>query len=123
MESFGLVESRTGHDQEARRLLETALSLTGKDNIDYDFRAVNLAAQLMKLGQNDDALKLLNQEIATCPGCARAWSNRAAIRYGRGEVASALADAQVAAHLDPANSQAQNLLILLKEPAFFAPRR
>jgi Tfp pilus assembly protein PilF len=123
MESFGLVESRTGHDQEARRLLETALSLTGKDNIDYDFRAVNLAAQLMKLGENDDALKLLNQEIATSPGCARAWSNRAAIRYGRGEVASAFADAQVAAHLDPANSQAQNLLILLKEPAFFAPRR
>jgi tetratricopeptide (TPR) repeat protein len=123
MESFGLVESRTGHDQEARRLLETALSLTVKDNIDYDFRAVNLAAQLMKLGQNDDALKLLNQEIATSPGCARAWSNRAAIRYGRGEVASALADAQIAVRLDPANSQAQNLLILLKEPAFFAPRR
>src|ERR1700687_3237242 len=123
MESYGLAESRTGHDQEARRLLETALSLTGKDNIDYDFRAVNLAAQLMKLGQNDDALKLLNQEIATSPGCARAWSNRAAIRYGRGEVASALADAQIAVRLDPANSQAQNLLILLKEPAFFAPRR
>src|SRR6267143_2283741 len=28
-----------------------------------------------------------------------------------------------AIRLDPANSQAQNLLILLKEPAFFAPRR
>jgi len=123
LESYGLAESRTGHDQEARRLLETALSLTGKDNIDYDFRAVNLAAQLMKLEQNDDALKLLDQEIATSPGCARAWSNRAAIRYGRGEVASALADAQIAIRLDPANSQAQNLLILLKEPAFFAPRR
>ncbi len=54
LESYGLAESRTGHDQEARRLLETALSLTGKDNIDYDFRAVNLAAQLMKLGQNDE---------------------------------------------------------------------
>jgi tetratricopeptide (TPR) repeat protein len=123
LEPYGLVESRMGHDQESRRLLETALSLTGKDNIYYDFRAVNLATQLMKLGENDGALKLLNQEIAMCPGCARAWSNRAVIRYGRGEVASARADAQMALRLDGANTQAQNLLSLLNAPTPLAAPR
>jgi Tfp pilus assembly protein PilF len=123
LEPYGLVESRMGHDQEARRLLETALSLTGKDNMYYDFRAVNLATQLMKLGENDGALKLLNQEIATCPGCGRAWSNRAVIRYGRGEVASARADAEMALRLDAANTQAQNLLSLLDAPAAVAAPR
>jgi protein O-mannosyl-transferase len=123
MEFYGLVESRTGHDQEARRLLETALSMTRKDNINYDFMAVNLAAQLMKLGQNDDALKLLNEDIATSPGYARAWSNRAVIGYARGNVASALNDAQVALRLDPTNTQAQNLLLLLKaSPPSVTPR-
>ena len=123
MEFYGLVESRTGHDQEARGLLETALSMTRKDNINYDFMAVNLAAQLMKLGQNDDALRLLNEDIATSPGYARAWSNRAVIRYARGDVASALNDAQVALRLDPTNTQAQNLLLLLKASPPSAPPR
>jgi protein O-mannosyl-transferase len=123
MEFYGLVESRTGHDQEARRLLETALFMTRKDNINYDFMAVNLAAQLMKLGQNDDALKLLNEHIRTSPGYARAWSNRAVVRYARGDVASALNDAQVALRLDPTNTQAQNLLLLLKSSPPSAPPR
>jgi protein O-mannosyl-transferase len=123
MEFYGLLESRTGHDQEARRLLETALSMTRKDNINYDFMAVNLAAQLMKLGQNDDALKLLNEHIRTSPGYARAWSNRAVVRYARGDVASALNDAQVALRLDPTNTQAQNLLLLLKPSTPSAPPR
>jgi Flp pilus assembly protein TadD len=71
----------------------------------------------MKLGQNDDALKILNGDIALSPGYARAWSNRAVIRYARGEVASARDDAQTAVRLDPANTQARNLLIMMKAPA------
>lgn len=121
MEDLGLVESRTGHDQESLRLLVTALSKTRKDNINYDFMAVNLASQFMKLGQNDDALKILDGEIAMSPGYSRAWSNRAVLRYGRGEVTSARGDAEMALRLDPANTQAQNLLILVKASAPFAP--
>jgi len=123
MEYNGLVESRLGHDQESRRLLEAALSMTGKGNINYDFAAVNLATQLMKLGQNEDALKLLNEEIAASPGYSRAWSNRGVIRYGRGELASAREDAQNALRLDPNNVQAQNLLNLLNAAAPLAPQR
>jgi tetratricopeptide (TPR) repeat protein len=117
MEYYGLVESRSGHDQEALQLMVKALSMTRKDNINYDFMAVNLASQFMKLGDNDNALKVLDGDIALSPGYARAWSNRAVLRYSRGEVASARDDAQMALRLDPANTQAQNLLLMMKAPA------
>jgi Tfp pilus assembly protein PilF len=123
MEFSGIVESQLGHDQEARNFFEKGLSMTPRDNPDYDFRAVNLAAQLMKLGKNDDALKLLNEEIANSPGYARAWSNRAVIHFQRGELTSAREDAQNALRLGPNNPQAQNLLNLLSAPAASAPQR
>jgi tetratricopeptide (TPR) repeat protein len=123
LEGYGLAESRVGHDQQALRLLRTALSFTPEDAATHDFRVVNLATQLMKLGQNDEALKLLNQEIATSPQYARSWSNRAVIRYGRGELASARDDAQVALRLDPTNAQARSLLVMLKATDPIAPQR
>ncbi len=88
---------------------------------EYDFRVVYLAAELMKLGENDDALKFLNKEIANSPGFSLAWSNRAVIRYQRGEITSAREDAQNALRLDLANIQAQYLLNSLSAPAPFAP--
>ncbi len=119
-DSYGLVESRLDHDQEARKFFEKSLAMTAKDDANYDYVAVNLAGQLIKLGKNDDALKLLNEEIATSPGSSRAWSNRAAIWYQRGEVASARADAEAALRLDPANAQAQNLLARLNRASSLA---
>ncbi|HKI13138.1 MAG TPA: tetratricopeptide repeat protein [Candidatus Acidoferrum sp.] len=123
MEISGIVQSQLGHDQDARRFFEKGLSMTPRDNPGYDFRAVNLAAQLMKLGEDEAALKLLDEEIANSPGYSRAWSNRAVIRYRRGELTSAGEDAQIALRLDPENGQAQNLLNLLRAPAPFAPLR
>ncbi|MGB2679268.1 MAG: tetratricopeptide repeat protein [Candidatus Acidiferrum sp.] len=123
MEISGIVQSQLGHDQDARRFFEQGLSMTPRDNPDYDFRAVNLAAQLMKLGENDAALKLLDEEIATSPEYSRAWSNRAVIRYQSGDSASAREDAQNAIRLDANNAQAQNLLNLLRAPAPLAPHR
>ena len=123
LEGYGLAESRVGHDQDAVRQLRAALSFTAEDDLTHDFRVVNLAAQLMKLGQNDEALKLLNEEIATAPEYPRSWSNRAVIRYGRGEVASAMGDAQTALRLDPTNAQARSLLVMLKASDPVAPQR
>jgi len=123
LEGYGLAESRVSHDQDALRLLRAALSLTLDDDLSHDFRVVNLAAQLMKLGQNDEALKLLNQEIAAYPEYPRSWSNRAVIRYSRGEFASAREDARTALRLDPANPQARNLLALLKASDPVAPQQ
>jgi Tfp pilus assembly protein PilF len=108
-----LIESRKGHDREARALLEKCLSLMTKENPNYEFMAVNLAAVMMKLGQNEAALKLLDNEIAHAPTYSRAWSNRAVIRYQRGEIAMAHSDAEMAVRLDPSNQQAENLLGLL----------
>jgi tetratricopeptide (TPR) repeat protein len=87
--------------------------MTTKENPNYEFIAINLAAVMMKLGENDGALKLLDAEIAKAPAYSRAWSNRAVIRYQRGELAMAHSDAEMAVRLDPSNEQAENLLGLL----------
>jgi protein O-mannosyl-transferase len=113
LESYGILQARMGHDQESLRLLERAMSNSQRGSLNYDFAVVNLAAQLMKLEKNDEALKLLNQDIAESPGFARAWSNRAVLRYKLGEMESARTDAQITLRLDPANTQALNLLSLL----------
>ena len=123
LESFGLLESNLGHDQDSRRLLESALALAQKGSVNYNFAVVNLAAQYVKLGENDHAMKLLDQVIADSPTFARAWANRAVLNYKRGELISARKDAQTALRLDPANSQAQALLSRLNtSPSFVAPR-
>ena len=87
--------------------------MTRKDDVDFDGVKVTLAAQLMKLNQNDRALKILNEVIATSPQYARAWSNRAVIRYQQGEGALARSDAEMALRVDSNNTQAQDLLGLL----------
>jgi protein O-mannosyl-transferase len=113
LEQYGLLQARSGHDAEALQLLKKALSLSEKGSINYDYAVVNLAAQLMKLNQNDEALKLLDKDIADSPQYARAWSNRAVLYYERGETQAARTDAETALRLDPENGQARNLLRLL----------
>jgi tetratricopeptide (TPR) repeat protein len=123
LEVYGIVLSLKGSDEEALRLLERALSLTPKEGVDYDFRAVSLAAQLSKMGRTDESLNLLNQVIGESPGYARAWANRAVIYYQRGDRERARSDAETALRLDPANMQAQSLLNSLGHPAEVEPRR
>jgi Tfp pilus assembly protein PilF len=116
MEFYGLVQSRLGQDQQARQTLEKSLTLIGKDNINYSFTAVNLAGVLMKLGANDQALKLLDDVIAATPDYSRAWSNRAVIHLRSGDRSTARSDAERALQLDPTNAQAQTLLNVLNAP-------
>jgi tetratricopeptide (TPR) repeat protein len=111
--SYGLLESWMGNNEAAGRMMESALNMSRRDNPNYDFMIVNMAALLIQTGKIDGALELLNREIAESPKYARAWSNRAVIRYKRGETASAAADVGVALRLDPSNTQAQNLVRLL----------
>jgi tetratricopeptide (TPR) repeat protein len=88
-----------------------------------DFRVVYMAADLMKRGENDDALGFLNQEIADSPGFSLAWSTRSIIRYQRGEIMAADHDAQNALRLDPGNMQAQYVLNMIDVNTFAAPQR
>lgn len=110
MENYGLLEARVGHNEEARKLLEGALSTSKKGTTEYGFLEVNLASHLMKTGDIDGAFRLLTDEIDSWPGYALAWSNRSVIHYQRGNVASARADAEMALRLDPGNLQAQVVL-------------
>jgi protein O-mannosyl-transferase len=117
LERNGMVESLMGNDQEACLELGKALALAQKEDPNYDIMAWNLATVLSKIGHDDGALRVLDQEIAESRGSARVWSSRAVIRYRRGEFASARADAQAALQLDRGNAQAQNLLMELNKTA------
>jgi protein O-mannosyl-transferase len=110
---IGVVESLRDNDEEARRMLEKALTRTTKENPNYDYISVNLAGVLMKLHENDEALKVLNEIIAKSPKYSRAWANRAVIYFSRGQMDQARADAITALQLDPTNGQAVNLLSML----------
>ena len=101
------------HYEVAGGLIEKALHMSGRDNPNYDLMDVSLAILLIKIGRLDDALEVLNREIAESPGYASAWSNRAVIYYKEGNTASARADAEAALRLDPGNADAQNLMQLL----------
>lgn len=122
MDLCGIIESRMGHNQEALDSLKKALSLAEKGSASYDSIAMDLASQYVKLGLNDNALSLMSELIKISPGDSIAWSNRAAIRYGRGELTEARADATTALSLDPANTQAQQLLSVLSAPSFLQPQ-
>ena len=84
-------------------MMEQALDTSTRDNPNYDFMAVNLAALWMQTGDNFDAIDLLNRVIAESPEYSRAWANRAVIRYRLGQPAAAQADAEAALRLDHNN--------------------
>jgi len=116
--TYGLLEFRTENYEAAGRMMKRAVDITQRqDNSDYDYMVVTLASMLMQSGHMDGALEVLNREIAESPKYARAWSNRAVLRYKRGETASAALDAEVALRLDSTNTQAQNLMRLLRTSA------
>jgi tetratricopeptide (TPR) repeat protein len=111
--SYGLLKAWLGDNQSAGQMLESALKMSRRDNPHYDYMAVNLAGVWMQTGRTNSAMDLLNREIAESPEYARAWANRAVIRYQRGDLAPARSDAEAALRLDRDNTQAQNLIRLL----------
>ena len=117
LSAYGLLEVWRGHSDVAGHMMERALNMSRRDNPNYDFMAVNYAALLMQTDHIDGALNVLNNEITESPSYSRAWSNRAVIHYKQGQTAPARTDAEKALQLDPANTQAQNLLRALSSPA------
>jgi protein O-mannosyl-transferase len=117
LERFGMTEALMGQNQQACWDLGKALSLAQLNDPNYDLMAWNLATVLTRVGEDDEALKVLNREIAESRGSTRVWSTRAVIRYRKGEVDSARYDATHALQLDPANAQAQTLLTELTKNA------
>ena len=115
VEAMGLLEARAGNPPKALPIMQKAVEMSDRKDIDYDYRAVNLAALEIQMGRLDDAMKLLNREIAESPGYSRAWSNRAVLHLKLGQLAEAREDARAALQIDPANAQA--LSVLNRQPS------
>jgi protein O-mannosyl-transferase len=111
-EAAGLLESRLGHEQRARQLLQTAFDMSYESEPQYRMKSVNLAGVLAKEGDTADALRLLNHAIEMSPPFAKAYAERAVLRYKAGDLAGARTDAQMAAETDPENSEFAKLVSL-----------
>jgi len=110
IEAMGLLEERAGNTTAALPYLQKAIEISDRHDLDYDYRAVNLAILDIQMDRLDDAMKLLNSEIVQAPNYSRAWSNRAALRLRLGQSLAARQDAQMALRLDPTNVQATHVL-------------
>jgi tetratricopeptide (TPR) repeat protein len=108
--SYAALETQRGNYQAAGEMMEKALHMSGRNNLNYDFMVVTFATILMKTNHSDGALEYLNREIAEAPAYAPAWSTRAELHCQHGEYAEARADADAALRLDPSNVEAQDVL-------------
>ena len=109
LSSYSALEFQRGNYQAAGEMMEKALNMSGRNNLNYDFMVVTYAVILMKTNRADRALGYLNQVITESPLYAQAWSTRAELHYQRGEFAAARNDARMALRLAPGDAQAQDV--------------
>ena len=107
---YAAVEFERGNLQPARQMIERALTLSNRNNLNYDFMDVLYAGILMKAGQSGTALEVLNSEIVASPQYSQAWSTRAELHRERGEFAEGRADARAALANNPQNRQARQIM-------------
>jgi len=108
--SYSALELQRGNYQSAGAMMERALSMSGRNNINYDFMAVTFATILIKTNHPDWALANLNREITESPLYAPAWLARAELHFQQGEFAAAREDARVGLRLAPGDPHAQEVL-------------
>jgi tetratricopeptide (TPR) repeat protein len=108
--SYASLEFQRGQYQSAGTMMERALSMSGRNNLNYDFMVVTFAAILMKTNHADGALEYLNREIGEAPAFAPAWTERAELHYQQREFAPARSDAVQALRLNPGDPQTQDIL-------------
>ena len=108
--SYSLLKFQFGDYQGASTMMEKALSLSGRNDLNYDFMVVLYAGILMKTNRNSEALEYLNRETKESPAYAPAWSTRAELNVLRGELAAGRADAQISLMLNPRDVQALHVL-------------
>jgi len=114
---YAAVEFERGHLEPARQMVEKALRLSDRNNLNYDFMDVLYAGILMKAGHSDTAMEVLNSEIVASPQYSQAWSTRAELHRERGEFAEGRADARIALANNPRNGQARQIMLWLDAKA------
>jgi tetratricopeptide (TPR) repeat protein len=107
---YAALEFQRGNYQPAGEMMEKALQMSGRNDLNYDFMVVTFASILMKTNHAAGALEYLNREIAEAPAYAPAWSTRAELHYESGKFAEARSDADAALHLNSEDAQAQDIL-------------
>jgi tetratricopeptide (TPR) repeat protein len=108
--SYSALELQRGNYQSAGAMMEKALSMSGRNNINYDFMVVTFAAILIKTNHADWALANLNREIAESPLYAPAWLARAELHFQQSEFAAAREDARMGLRLAPGDPHAQDVM-------------
>jgi hypothetical protein len=112
---YSQLEFHRGNYPAAGAMMEKALSMSGRNNINYDSMLVMFAAILMKSNRADGAMAFLDREIAEAPSYEPAWSMRASFHFQLGEMAAAHSDAEEALRLNPGDLQAREILLRAAE--------
>jgi protein O-mannosyl-transferase len=117
IEDLGLLQYKTGHREDARRLFQIAYGMTPEHDVHFALKTVNLAALLLRDGESEEALRLLDRVIEVSPDYGRSYAVRAVLHYRAGDLADARADALRAINLDPENPQFRGLVRLFAQNA------
>jgi Tfp pilus assembly protein PilF len=110
LSAYSNLEVRRGNYQDALDKMRKAMSMSGRNHLDYDSMVVTFAAILMKTNHPDEALENLNREISESPQYSPAWSARAVLHLGQGELKDARSDAQTALQIDRTNIMGMRVL-------------
>jgi tetratricopeptide (TPR) repeat protein len=116
LSDYSNLEVKRGHYQDALDTMRKAMSLSGRNHLDYDSMVVTYAALLMKTNHNGEALENLNREISESPKYSPAWSARAVLHLGKGELKEARSDALTALQIDNTNFMGIRVLQRLDTP-------
>ncbi|HET6142203.1 MAG TPA: hypothetical protein VFE02_01750 [Candidatus Acidoferrales bacterium] len=103
LSAYSSLEVQRKNYQAALDMMRKAVSLSGRNHLDYDEMMVTYAAILMKTNHPDEARQNLNREIFESPRYSPAWSARAVLHLSQGELRDARADAQTSLQIDNSN--------------------
>lgn len=110
LSSYASLEVDRKNYQVALAMMRKAMSLSGRNHLDYDAMVVTYAAILMKTNHPEEARDNLNREISESPHYSPAWSARAVYHLSQGELKDARLDAQTSLQIDRTNLMGMTVL-------------
>jgi tetratricopeptide (TPR) repeat protein len=121
--SYALLQFQQGRWQNASDTMEKALTLSGRNDLNYDFMVVLYAGILMRTNRPEKAREYLDRETKESPMYGPGWSTRAELNAQSGNYAAGRADAQIGLLLNPRDPQALHVMAWLNKTAPVATQR